>query len=307
MTQKQEKNAETILRIEWNDGLPHLLVLNCNTDSLEKVPLSNYRLAYRVADPKMRICVNYQLKPRDTSKRRPCLRVPEKGKKCEICKKEDSIFAANLHNAHTKDRGALPAEIVKHMQNPNYLYLAAFDDGALKIGTSRAQRINTRLLEQGALIATIMCETEDGFLIRALEDMVTAEMGIPQSVTTRKKLQGIVTPLPLSEVNAKLSEATRNVKTFIESRFSEECSIVLNEWENPERSAPLWERIHAYPNNLGSGAHDLTIGGARGRLVGFTKGTGDESFVGDLDEIFGVVVEPGSFPTNEMTVQDKLF
>ena len=307
MRQADSNQIESILGITWDEGVPCGRILNFSTDTVQEINLTNYQLSYRISEPISRICLGYHPMSEKEQEHSACSKNLEKGRKCEPCIKSDQIFAAGLHHAHTRDRGSLSAEILDHLQRPNYLYIAVFGDGSIKVGTSTARRIQTRLLEQGAFFASIICETVDGFLVRTLEDMVTSEIGLVQAISTKRKLKGILHPVPQNEIREILKNECKKVENFIGNLALEGYSMVLDNWENPAIKSSCWERVLKYPNNLSSGAHDLSVVSICGRIGAFKREDEVEFYVADLGEIFGMVIESGKFPTEDFTIQGQLF
>ncbi len=307
MQEPEKSQTDSILGIDWDNGAPHARLFNCSTEAIQKVPLKNYQLSYRTVEPMTRVCIGFRADTGDNGNSSPCLKIPAKGRKCESCNRRESIFASELHHAHRRDRGSLSSRIIDHLQKPNYLYLAVFADGSTKVGTSTARRIETRLLEQGALLASIICETTDGFIVRTLEDLVTEEMGIVQAISTKRKMQGILQPAHQEEINENLGVAHGKVHKFLEHLAFDGSTLIARNWENPENETACWEKIGKYPNSLSAGAHDLTLISIRGRIGAFQRSTEPDFYAADLEEVFGIVIEKGIFPTDDLSIQGQLF
>ncbi len=307
MHQADSNQTESILGISWEDEVPSGRILNLRTDTIQKVTLMNYQLNYRIHEPVNRICLGYRPVINDQEENSTCAKIPEKGRKCESCKRKEQIFAAELHHAHTRDRSSLSAEIITHLERTNYLYIAIFGDGSIKVGTSTAKRVETRLLEQGAFFASIICETSDGFIVRTIEDMVTNDIGLVQAISTKRKMKGILHPISQNAMRETLKDATDEVSYFLRSLPLNGYSMILENWDNPVIESPCWKKVLKYPKNLSSGTHDLTLVSICGRIGVLQRESETEFYAADLDEIFGIILEPGNFPPEDFTIQGELF
>ena len=301
------QEEHSILGLKWEDGLPFGLFLNLRNNYYEKVNLVNLRLSNRNLDPVRNICLNYRPDNTDQSGYSKCLKFPVKGRKCDPCKAEEQIFAAGLHHAHKRDRGSLNSKVLKHLERPNYLYVAVFQDGSIKVGTSTADRIETRLHEQGAFLASIICETIDGFLVRSLEDIVTDELGIVQAISIKKKMNGLLQPLPRNEIGNTLENACAQVEELLNSLSLAGFTMVMKYWENSSLNSETWQLINHYPSSLRKGAHDLILADFCGRIAAFQRENDPSYYAVDLGELFGVVVEFGLFQADDLNIQGHLF
>lgn len=145
-----------IIGLTWSSGAPQLRVRR-NGAASQLVDLAGFSLRYTAGSDSARRCIGH--KPfRDTSKPwEDCDRTPlHDGRTCDRCAASDATFASQLHHAHNRAQGELDAAVVKHLKQPNELYLAAFRDGSVKVGTSTAPRLRTRLTEQGAWRARVV-------------------------------------------------------------------------------------------------------------------------------------------------------
>ncbi|MGI9642827.1 MAG: DUF2797 domain-containing protein, partial [Acidimicrobiia bacterium] len=141
-----------------------------------------------------------------------CQNEPEPGGRlCKACAIADATFASNLHHAHNRDRSTIDPEVAEHLRQPNLLYLAAFRDGSVKVGTTTAKRGDKRLVEQGAWTARFVTRADDGYAVRDLEDRVTTELGIAQSVSIGRKLDGMVTPVLTDRLISELGVSAADV------------------------------------------------------------------------------------------------
>ncbi len=236
-----------------------------------------------------------------------CLNRPQPdGRKCVDCAVAEATLAGSLHHAHVRAGDEIDSSVDAHLRQPNVLYLAAFGDGSIKIGTSTAERTNRRLLEQGALMAAVVAKADDGIVVRRAEDLVTEQLGITQSVAAGRKLRGLVTPMSPDRLSARLDDARERVHNLLDDGPSAGVASTFEPWVNPALSRVSAEKFFHYPADLRRDAHHLTIDYMVGRLaVGF--GRSGDRFVFDLGRIFGLEIEFGDFDPVELTVQDSLF
>lgn len=228
-------------------------------------------------------------------------------RKCTRCSIADSTFASNLHHAHTRDRATLDPAFLVHLAKPNVLYLAAFRDGSIKIGTSAATRGGHRLAEQGAWRARFVAESTDGYAVRQVEDRITVELGLPQAISTKRKLDGMVHPMPDERLDEQLLGHTHEVHELLEVMADSRLSPANTAWVHPYADHAAWGRVHRYPLELAAGSHDLEVVAALGRFVAVQRPGFGDLFVADLQQLYGIELELGDFPSDELAVQDSLF
>ncbi len=84
------------------------------------------------------------------------------------------------------------------MDQPHWLYLATFADGATKVGTAAEPRKQSRLDEQGALFATYRTKSPNGHAVRHLEDALSHDLHVPQTVRAATKLKALANLTDLS-------------------------------------------------------------------------------------------------------------
>lgn len=269
-------------------------------------------LNYRADPAAARHCLGHHSPKRNEGRYLECDNPPQPGEKtCVSCAIADAEFAADLHHAHTKPVDQIHESVRQHLQRTNILYLAAFRDGSVKVGTSTATRRGTRLTEQGAWRAVEVAEVGDGFAVRRLEDLVTERLGLPQAVATTRKLRGMLTPRSDVELDAVLARRSADVHELMTSDAGRTAAAgatpIDRHWSSAEATAPVWERPHPYPLALDAGQHDLTIEAMCGRLAAVSRPDGADRFVIDIGRLYGREIEIGSFQSDEVTVQDSLF
>ena len=300
-------DVEVITGLTWASGAPQIR-LRRNGAASVLVDLAGHTMQYTTGPDAPRSCIGH--KPfRDTSVAwEDCDRPPlHDGRTCDRCAASDATFASQLHHAHTRAQGELDAAVVKHLQQPNELYLAAFRDGSVKVGTSTAPRLRTRLIEQGAWLARVVGTATDGFAVRSIEDRVTVALGLPQSVSIHRKLRGLEQPQPDSALLSELELWTNRAHDLIEGSGDDRLTSIKVDWRNPQADDSLWDRLHPYPLKPESGSHDLELITACGRAVVARRPGGPDHFVFDLRRLYGVALTLGDETPDELAVQDSLF
>ncbi len=294
--------------MSWTDGRPRVR-LRRNGGQSEFVSLHDLSLRYSVADATTRRCVGHKPFRDKSTSWSDCNRTPIEGSlTCDRCTANDATFASQLHHAHTKGRGELDTAVLAHLDQPNNVYLAAFRDGSVKVGTSTKARLDTRLHEQGAWVAQVVAATSDGFAVRSLEDRITAELGLPQSVSVRRKLDGLAAPRPDDRLRTELSRWSTRVHELIAEHADPRVSPTKDGWVSSVSTNPNWSNVHPYALRLDSGSHDLEFLTASGRVAMVRRPTSSDHFVCDLRQLFGLQIELLDEVTpDELTVQDSLF
>jgi hypothetical protein len=258
-----------------------------------------------VPTPSERVCVNYG-DLLQAEKQNRCEKSVKSGKKCDNCIREDNIFASQFHSVHKKDRSSISQKILKRMQKENILYIAGFFDGSTKVGTSASTRIQTRLLEQGAIHAVLVVETPDGITVRLLEDLITEELGIGQAVSIGKKIDGLLKPLMRDALQKELKIISRKVKDCISTSGITDIKEITSTWDNEYSAETCWDTIQKYPISLSSGNHDLKVKSVVGRVAALSHNSG-MTLAADLNELLGITVESGKIAGDEISVQAQLF
>ena len=307
METTKENSTQVILGLNWHEDTPMIRFRIGSEATLSNAPALNSKLHYRITPESKRFCLGHIAMTDGGSTYKGCAGKPQKGRKCPKCTSADARYAANLHHAHIKNMADLPSEFQRHMEQPNYLYLASFGDGSMKVGTTTSHRKERRLQEQGALWAIVLAKTLDGFAVRRLEDLVTTELSIQQAVSTKKKITGLLHPIERKQAKENLDLARKEVEELLLSVENITCDIVGIEWENKALKSETWKNVHLYPRDLSSGAHLLRIVDVIGRIGALVPEDSSDVFIADLDTLFGIELEIGSFPTEDLLIQDALF
>ncbi len=271
------------------------------------VPVAGFTLSFAAGSAQKR-CIGHKPFRSSSVGWVDCDKTPlHDGHKCDRCAANDATFASQLHHAHTRGTGELDASIQTHLAQENHLYLAAFRDGSIKVGTSTSARLETRLAEQGAWRAAIVATATNGIAVRELEAQVTDDLGIPQSVTARRKLLGLVNPVPNDSLDSELSRWTTAVHTLVDSVGSDEIAATESTWSSPVMKNDVWEHVIEYPLKLRNGSHHLELVAASGRLCAFVRPGVDDVFVADLRPLYGLELTMAEVEPDELAVQDSLF
>jgi hypothetical protein len=301
-------SACVVIGVSWVSGAPQVRLAKPGQQASWLAPLVGLELNYLAAPSSPRRCLGYVPFRPGQGDYHDCERTPERGgKKCTQCTIVDATFASNLHHAHTRGQSELDPDIVEHLRRPNVLYLAAFRDGSLKIGTSTETRSQKRLTEQGAWRAMLVAEASDGFAVRTVEDAVTAELGIAQSVSIGRKLSGMASPRPDTQLEEMLAQHQPKVAEVVASLKDGRLTPTKHAWSFPQSETDLWAGLHLYPLRLDSGAHHIEVLDVCGRMVVLTKPGTTDRFVADIAQLFGVVLDIGTYEPDELAVQDSLF
>lgn len=295
----------THLKVLWENTQPFIQIYDHDSEKITMQSLIGYSLSYQVPTPSERVCVNYG-DLLQAEKQNRCEKIVKSGKKCDNCIREDNIFASQFHSVHKKDRSSISQKILKRMQKENILYIAGFFDGSTKVGTSASNRIQTRLLEQGAIHAVLMAETPDGITVRLLEDLITEELGIGQAVSIGKKIDGLLKPLMRDALQKELKIISRKVKDCISTSGITDIKEITSTWDNEYSAETCWDTIQKYPISLSSGSHDLKVKSVVGRVAALSHNSG-MTLAADLNELLGITVESGKIAGDEISVQAQLF
>lgn len=319
MPETQTPKTRTLLGVVWRESEPYIRVRDDEASVSEVLPAAGVRLNYRIVGEPLRRCIGH-VPFRVTAHTSPnstyhdCLRPPQPGSRtCVRCGIVEATFASNLHHAHTRGSAELDPAVMEHLQQPNRLYLAGFRDGSIKVGTSTLSRTQKRLEEQGAWMALLVAETTNGIAVRSLEDLVTEVWSLPQAVNARRKISGLIDPLPDSELDVRLRTAARDVARLMERTPDDRVEpLAVGDdpglaWRHPMADHPAVANVLAYPLTLTSGNHDLEVITAIGRALLVRRSSGDDVFAIDPAPLFGLELDMGDYGSDEIAIQDSLF
>lgn len=297
-----------LLRMVWNDHLPHLRVRRSIDTPSELVPVAGQRLAYQLGDDPERTCLGHIPFRQKQADYHDCRRQPELGSRtCRQCAIVEATFASNLHHAHTRGSAELDPAVNQHLNQPNRLYLAAFRDGSIKIGTSTLGRSQRRLEEQGAWMARFVAETPNGRAVRHIEDAVTEQLGISQAVSAVRKGRGLANPVPDTQLLATLDEVGAQVGELVLKAGDHQATPMAEDWRHPMADHPAAAGAIDYPLHAKHGRHDLELITAVGRHILARRPDGDDVFVIDPAPLYGLWLDLGDYGSDDMHIQDSLF
>ncbi len=295
----------TVVGLTWGTGEP-MVRLRRGDEPSSLYPVRGMELSFRIDPDGARRCIGHSA-VRSRDEPIDCPNSPEAGSKtCTSCSVKDALFAGSLHHAHLRHETSTDPTMSAHLSQPNRLYLAAFRDGSVKVGTSTRTRAHTRLAEQGAWIARFVADASDGIAVRHLEDHITRELALPQSITMTRKLLGLVEPRADDWLHGLLLRHAERVRELVRGVGSG-VEPADDAWSNPASLSGDWPKVHRYPHSLASGSHVLSITDAVGRAVAFTRSQSADTFVADLRQLFGQPLIIGGAEPAPVTVQDSLF
>ena len=313
-------NALVILGLVWDDDGCSVR-LRVPGGPSELVPMVGMELNYRVEPNAARHCIGHHSPRKNKGEYVDCLNSPQPTEKtCVSCAVADAEFASNLHHAHTRERAMLDRSVVDHLEQANLLYLAAFRDGSVKIGTSTAHRKNKRWAEQGAWHAVEVATVTDGFVVRQLEDLITEKLAIPQSVAVKRKVHGMANPLSAEQLTAKVDPLVEQVHEVIAAadrlpgatdveptEDADAVELTTERWHFPDSDSSIWDRLHSYPARLDAGTHHLEVLQICGRMAVLARPGSEDRFVADIGQLYGIELDLGQYEPDRLAIQDSLF
>ncbi len=152
-----------------------------------------------------------------------------------------------------------------------------------------------------------MADAADGFAVRALEDRVSAELGLPQSVSIRRKLHGLHQPRSERMLVEGVDLWTGRVHELVDRSGDRRLAPASDDWRFEHADDPVFAGLHPYPLKLDSGAHDILLLHASGRATVLERPSTGDRFVADLRVLFGLELNLGEFDPDPLAVQDSLF
>ena len=227
-----------------------------------------------------------------------------RGYQCGPCFARDEV--RGIHNSHRA--AALPEPLRRYLDQPHWLYLATFADGATKIGTAANPRKQLRLIEQGAVRASYVARAVNGLTVRVLEDTVTALAGRPQAVRAGAKTAALTRPQPLSALEAINAEAAGSVRALLDNIGMDGFSTVEERWEPPAQFATVLQTpCEPYPADPGTGEHGMIMEAVLGATA-LVRVDGESGFfAADLSRLKGRRLEAGAYRTRVPALQTALF
>ncbi|MBT2567319.1 DUF2797 domain-containing protein [Arthrobacter sp. ISL-85] len=265
------------------------------------------RLGFRVVEPG-RYCLGHVQVQSASSRRHivcgsaaPALR----GKQCERCFVLDE--SRLMHDFHRG--GRVTPGLRDYLMQEHWLYVATFAGGATKVGTASGPRKWNRLAEQGAAVARYVARAQDGRVVRILEDLVTAGVGLTQQVRSAAKAEALLQPLPAAALDAINARATGDVLALLAGTAVDGFQAVEEEWARPQHAHALYGTgsRHAYPHPLDQGHHGFSIAALSGANALAGLDGSDAQFVVNLSQLAARTVVLGEYASAVPAVQESLF
>lgn len=295
--------------ITWATGTPTLLVANTETRTLEQIAVMDLDLGIKVVATDRFCTGRYRFVDTVRVEPEPCPTAAPAttGGQCVACLHRDEFRFA--HHVHTG--GPVPAALEAYIAQPHWLYIATFAGGLSKVGTAAAPRKTSRLNEQGPVRATYLAEVADGRAVRHLEDTLTHQAGLAQSVRPARKLAALadLDPEHTHTAHAAAVVTATEVLAAIGVATTEET------WTPPDEAgallSPQGQQRAIYPHDLRDGEHGLRIESCAGSQV-LARISADSSseavrYVADLNAVKGRRIVTGHFTSPETAVQTALF
>jgi uncharacterized protein (UPF0147 family) len=290
--------------VTWATGDPRLLLAPLPGGPLAYAEIMNRRLGYQAGTG--RWCTGrYQFADTVRVEAVACPdRAPtEQGGQCTRCAgRDDFRFAHQVHHG-----GHVPDALRRYVEQPHWLYLATFADGSTKVGTAAEPRKRSRLDEQGSLFATYLARAADGRAVRHLEDAITHDLDVPQTVRAAAKLQALADLRDLSTARAAHDKA---VVQAAEALDDMNVPAALEVWSPPAEG----ERLRAggeralYPHDLREGEHGFTpLSCVGSQILAALDSDEDMAYLLDLGALKGRRIILGSFNSPDTIVQSALF
>ena len=306
--QGRHDDQQLLLGMVWAGHVPHLRVRRPVDTHSELVPVQGHRLSYQLGDDPEQTCIGHTPFRKQQADYHDCRRRPQPdSRRCRQCAIVEATFAANLHHAHTRGSAELDPIINQHLDQPNRLYLAAFRDGSIKVGTSTLSRSERRLEEQGAWQARFVAETPNGRAVRHLEDAVTERLGIPQAVSAVRKRRGLIKPVPDTVLQTELSDFAAQVRAIVLEASELQATPLDTHWRHPMAEHPAVAQAIEYPLRITHGRHDLECITAIGRHILARRPGGNDVFLIDPAPLYGIWLDLGDYGSDEIAIQDSLF
>jgi len=291
--------------VTWATGDPRLLLSPLPDGPLVHAKIMSRRLGYAAGTG--RWCTGrYQFADtvRVEAVACPDRALADQGDQCRRCARQDEFrFAHQVHQD-----GHAPEALRRYMEQPHWLYLATFADGTTKVGTAAEPRKRSRLDEQGALFATYLSTSPDGRAVRHLEDALTRDLRMPQTVRATTKLTALAKLTDLSVAGAIHDQ---HVARAADAHAATNTSATLETWAPPAEGDRL--RVAGpvrvlYPHDLREGEHGFTVVSCVGtQVLAALDGDDEVDYVLDLGALKGRRITLGPFSSPAAAVQNSLF
>jgi hypothetical protein len=293
--------------VTWSTGMPTLLMA-APTGQLEHLPIVGTDIglmitsAERYCTGRYRFSGMYDVEPVACPHRAQVAG----GSQCPACLGQDEFRFA--HQAH---QGGHPRPALDtYLGQPHWLYIATFARSVSKVGTAAAPRKASRLNEQGPLFATYIAQSPDGRAVRHLEDALSRELGLAQTVRRGTKIAALTEPGRIPTVVEHMNVVAKAVAALTD--WGTVCNP--HEWAPPTESLalmppqPVQDRV-IYPHDLRQGTHGFHIESCLGStvLACLTANSDPTKYIVDLSVMKGRRVLTGDFTSPLTTSQSMLF
>ncbi|MDQ0731297.1 DUF2797 domain-containing protein [Arthrobacter sp. B1I2] len=228
-----------------------------------------------------------------------------RGKQCERCFVLDE--SRLMHDFHRG--GRVTPGLRDYLMQEHWLYVATFAGGATKVGTASGPRKWNRLAEQGAASAAYVARAQDGRVVRILEDLVTADVGLTQQVRSAAKAEALLQPLRARDLHGTNARAAGEVRALLARTAVDGFEIVEEQWARPGQAGALYgsAQRHAYPHALDHGRHGFDITALSGANALARLDGSDAAFVVNLSQLAARTIVLGGYASQVPAVQEALF
>ncbi|HEY6797696.1 MAG TPA: DUF2797 domain-containing protein [Kineosporiaceae bacterium] len=294
--------------VTWSTGVPTLLLADPTGPSLRHHDLLGADLAWRVTAEESYCTGRYGFVDTHRVEPLPCPRHARAARsgQCPTCQAADDFRFA--HQAHRG--GPVPAALTAYLAQPHWLYLATFAAATTKVGTAAEPRLRSRLDEQGPHQATYLTRAADGRTVRLLEDALSTDLGIAQTVRRTVKIDA----LARSDRTPRPGEHEQVVSRALDLLTGWDIATDPRPWIPPPSAAaltaPETHRQRAiYPHDVRHATHGLHIDACLGSCVLARLLDHDDSghYVVDLALLKGRAIALGAYTSPPTPTQDLLF
>lgn len=288
-------------------GRPVLRLQSPEGDFRELGLHAGARLGFRVVQPGSSCLGHVQVQSAGSRSHILCASAAPaaRGKQCERCFVLDE--SRLMHDFH---RGGRVTPGLRHyLMQEHWLYIATFAGGSTKVGTASGPRKWNRLAEQGAAAAAYVARAQDGRVVRILEDLVTADVGLPQQVRSAAKADALLQPLPPADLLAANARAAADVRALLARTAVDGFETVEEQWVRPAQADALHGpgQRHPYPHALDHGQHGFRITALSGANVLARLDGTDAAFVVNLSQLAARTITLGDYASEVPAVQESLF
>ncbi len=143
--------------------------------------------------------------------------------KCEDCRarEQKESFVFTVFDGFNQEH--LSSDDLQMISGPHVVYCAFFDDGMMKVGVSKKERMTLRQLEQGAYATLYVAETSDGIRARQIETTIRKN-GLQDKVLASQKKDCIDPGFSETQTKEKLeSEWNRHCDVLLQSGVFRSC------------------------------------------------------------------------------------